>query len=235
MRGVTLVERLVQASGLPRAAAPPFGACAFGALALLATPQVLSGGHGALHMHFAAEGQGHGIAALAALFAAKATASAISIGSGFRGGLFFASLFLGAIAGKLFAALAPELVPPLAQFGLTPLAYAVFGMSALAVAIIGGPLTMTFLALEVTGSLPITGVVLAAVIASSLTVRKTFGYSFATWRFHLRGESIRSPHDVGWIRSLTVGRLMRRDPGTVAVETRCPPSCGRIRSAHPPA
>ena len=34
--------------------------------------------------------------------------------------------------------------------------------------------------------------VLVAVIASSLTVRKTFGYSFATWRFHLRGESIRS-------------------------------------------
>ncbi|MGU3665045.1 chloride channel protein [Methylobacterium sp. A49B] len=229
MRGVTLVERLVQASGVPRAAAPAFGGLCVGALALLATPQVLSGGHGALHMHFAAEGQGHGIAVLAGLFAAKATASAISIGSGFRGGLFFASLFLGAIAGKLFAALAPVLVPPLADFGLTPLAYAVIGMSALAVAIIGGPLTMTFLALEVTGSLPITGVVLAAVIASSLTVRKTFGYSFATWRFHLRGESIRSPHDVGWIRSLTVGRLMRRDPGTVALDTPLP----TFLRAHP--
>lgn len=228
MRGVTLVERLVQASGVPRTAAPALGGLCVGALALLATPQVLSGGHGALHMHFAAEGQGHGIAALAGLFAAKATASAISIGSGFRGGLFFASLFLGAIAGKLFAALV-LLVPPLAGFGLTPLAYAVIGMSALAVAVIGGPLTMTFLALEITGSLPITGMVLAAVIASSLTVRKTFGYSFATWRFHLRGESIRSPHDVGWIRSLTVGRLMRRDPGTVALDT---PMATFLR-AHP--
>ncbi|WP_370693952.1 chloride channel protein [Methylobacterium sp. NEAU K] len=229
MRGVTLIERLVLASGVPRAAAPVFGGLCVGALALIATPQVLSGGHGALHMHFAVEGQGHGTAALAGLFAAKAVASAISIGSGFRGGLFFASLFLGAVAGKLFAALAPELVPALAGFGLTPLAYAVIGMSALAVAIIGGPLTMTFLALEVTGSLPITGVVLAAVIASSLTVRKTFGYSFATWRFHLRGESIRSPHDVGWIRSLTVGRLMRRDPSTVAVDTPMP----TFLRAHP--
>jgi chloride channel protein, CIC family len=229
MRGVTLVERLVQASGVPRAAAPALGGLCVGALALLATPQVLSGGHGALHMHFAAEGQGHGIAALAGLFAAKAIASAISIGSGFRGGLFFASLFLGAIAGKLFAVLAPALVPALAGFGLTPLAYAVIGMSALAVAIIGGPLTMTFLALEITGSLPITGLVLAAVIASSLTVRKTFGYSFATWRFHLRGESIRSPHDIGWIRSLTVGRLMRRDVGTVPVDTPMP----TFLRAHP--
>ncbi len=33
----------------------------------------------------------------------KAIASAISIGSGFRGGLFFASLFLGALLGKAFA------------------------------------------------------------------------------------------------------------------------------------
>ena len=33
----------------------------------------------------------------------KAMASAISIGSGFRGGLFFASLFLGALLGKAFA------------------------------------------------------------------------------------------------------------------------------------
>jgi CIC family chloride channel protein len=219
MRGVTLVEQVVQASGLPRIAAPALGGLCVGALALAGTPQVLSGGHGALHLHFAEGTQGATVLALAGLFVAKATASAISIGSGFRGGLFFASLFLGAIAGKFFAAAAPLLVPGMEVFGLTPLAYAVIGMSALAVAVIGGPLTMTFLALEATGSLPITGLVLAAVIASSITVRKTFGYSFATWRFHLRGESIRSAHDVGWIRSLTVGRLMRRDVRTVPLDT----------------
>jgi CIC family chloride channel protein len=32
---------------------------------------------------------------------------------------------------------------------------------------------------------------------------------------HLRGETIRSAADVGWIRDLTVGRLMRSDPTTV--------------------
>jgi CIC family chloride channel protein len=42
-----------------------------------------------------------------------------------------------------------------------------------------------------------------------------FGYSFATWRFHLRGETIRGPHDVGWIRDLNVGRLMRKDAPTL--------------------
>src|SRR5205814_204511 len=36
-----------------------------------------------------------------------------------------------------------------------------------------------------------------------------------TWRLHLRGETIRSAHDVGWMRNLTVGRLMRGDPRTI--------------------
>ncbi len=218
MRGVTLVEQGFAATRLPALVRPAIGGACVGVLAVLTTPQVLSGGHGALHVHLSEEAMTMGAGALAGLFAAKAAASAISIGSGFRGGLFFASLFLGVLAGKLFAVLLPVLTPGFVSFGLTPVAYAIVGMSALAVAIIGGPLTMTFLALEMTGSFPLAGLVLVAVLASSLTVRKTFGYSFATWRFHLRGESIRSAHDVGWIRSLTVGRLMRKDVRPVPVD-----------------
>jgi CIC family chloride channel protein len=93
------------------------------------------------------------------------------------------------------------------------------GMSGMAVAIVGGPLTMGFLALETTGSLPMTAAVLAACVVSALTVRRTFGYSFATWRFHLRGESIRSAVDIGWMRNLTVGRMMRREVRTVRADT----------------
>src|SRR5579875_2140156 len=91
-------------------------------------------------------------------------------------------------------------------------------MSGVATAIVGGPLTMAFLALESTGSLPLTVAVLAAAVVSALTVRRTFGYSFATWRFHLRGEAIRSAVDIGWMRNLTVGRMMRRDVRTVRAD-----------------
>jgi len=52
---------------------------------------------------------------------------------------------------------------------------------------------------------------LAVATMVSVIVRRMFGYSFATWRLHLRGESIRSAQDVGWMRDLTVGRLMRTD------------------------
>jgi CIC family chloride channel protein len=50
---------------------------------------------------------------------------------------------------------------------------------------------------------------------STQITRELFGYSFATWRLHLRGETIRSAADVGWIRDLTVQRLMRPDVATV--------------------
>ena len=120
---------------------------------------------------------------------AKAAASALSIGAGFRGGLFFASLFLGALLGKLFAAGLGAITVVQA---IPPVVCAMVGMSALAVAVVGGPLTMSFLALESTGSLPMTIAVLATSVVSAITVRRTFGYSFATWRFHLRGEAIRS-------------------------------------------
>ena len=87
---------------------------------------------------------------------------------------------------------------------LDPNVYAIIGMSALSASVIGGPLTMSFIALESTGNLWLTTAVLVAVIISTQITRELFGYSFATWRFHLRGETIRSAADVGWIRDLTV-------------------------------
>lgn len=209
MTAVSTVEELARKSSVPPYMRPALGGIVVGLLAMI-TPQVLSAGHGALHLNLQ-----HDIAfqALIALFLLKAVASAVSIGSGFRGGLFFASLFMGALLGKAFA-FAVDWISPGA---LTPTILAIVGMSSLSVAIIGGPLTMTFLALEMTGDFPITALVLAAVITSSVVVRTAFGYSFATWRFHLRGESIRSAHDVGWIRNLTVDKLMRADVRTAKV------------------
>lgn len=85
-------------------------------------------------------------------------------------------------------------------------------MAALAVGIVGGPFTMTFLTLESTGDLGISGLVLTAAIVCSLVVRNAFGFSFTTWRMHVRGETIRGAHDVGMIRKLTVQQVMDGEP-----------------------
>lgn len=212
MRGVTLTEEFFRRSRVPVWLRPAIGGLAVGMLALV-TPQVLSAGHGALQVDIDAP---FTLGALLMLIMLKSVASAISLGAGFRGGLFFASLFLGALVGKAFAA---ALAMATAVYAMPSVVAALVGMSALAVAVVGGPLTMAFLALETTGSLPLTVAVLAASVVSSLTVRRTFGYSFATWRFHLRGEAIRSAVDIGWMRNLTVGRMMRREARTVRSDT----------------
>jgi chloride channel protein, CIC family len=204
MRGVTLCETLLAKTRLWSPLRPALGGLAVGLMALL-TPQVMSSGHGALHFTAIVSLP---LALIAGIFILKAVASIVSLGSGFRGGLFFATLLMGALAGQLFAAGANALVPGLE---LDPMVYAVIGMSALSASVIGGPLTMSFIALESTGNLWLTTAVLVAVIISTLITRELFGYSFATWRFHLRGETIRSAADVGWLRDLTVARLMRAD------------------------
>lgn len=210
MRLVALVESLFVRAKVAGWLRPAIGGLVVGGLALL-TPTVLSAGHGALVEAFAAQPLPLLLATSVVLL--KIAASAVSLGSGFRGGLFFASLFLGAMLGQIFHALLGMVDPLLFP---NPSTLMLVGMAGLAAAVVGGPLTMAFLALETSGSLPLTIAVLAAAVASSMLVRETFGYSFTTWRFHLRGETIRSAHDIGWMRNLTVGKMMRRDVKSVA-------------------
>jgi CIC family chloride channel protein len=135
-------------------------------------PQVLGSGHGAIQEVIASH---PAPTALALVVVAKALASALSVGSGFRGGLFSSALFLGSLYGSATGGEVARLFP----------------------------------------SLPIHPLMMGVIIASMI-VRLTFGYSFATWRFHLRGVPILSATDIGWVRDLTVAKLMREDAHTAA-------------------
>ncbi len=204
MRLVSLVERAVHRSKLPMHWAPLVGGLLLVPFGLI-SPQTLSGGHGALNLNLASEVT---IAGLALIIVLKLIASSLSIGFGFRGGLFFASLFLGSLVGRLYQVVLAQ-VPNLHV--LAPDDATVVGMAALAVAVVGGPMTMSLLVLEVTHDFSITGVALAATLISSTVARTVFGYNFSTWRLHLRGETLRSGRDVGWMRALTATQMMRRD------------------------
>jgi chloride channel protein, CIC family len=223
MRGVALCEALFVRLRLRLLLRTTIGGLAVGLLAIVA-PQVMSSGHGALRFSGMLN---LSLLTVALLFVLKIAASIVSLGSGFRGGLFFSSLLIGALGGHLLAVALATLWPA-QQFDSN--AYAVISMSALSAAVIGGPLTMTFIALETTGDLWLTTAVLIAVIIASQTTREMFGYSFATWRFHLRGETIRSAADVGWMRELTVSKMMRRDVQTVPAAT----TVAAFREAFPP-
>jgi CIC family chloride channel protein len=222
LRGVALSEEFFVRLRLRPTLRTMIGGLVVGLLAMV-SPQVMSSGHGALHLSGILK---LSLSAVALIFVLKIAASIVSLGSGFRGGMFFSSLLIGALGGHLLA-VALTMVWPSAAFDTD--AYAVIGMSALSAAVIGGPLTMTFIALETTGDLWLTTAVLIAVIVAAQVTREMFGYSFATWRFHLRGETIRSAADIGWMRELIVGKMMRQDVRTVPAAT----SIASFREAFP--
>jgi CIC family chloride channel protein len=205
MLAVTWSERGFRSLKVPYWFRPALGGFALSMVALY-FPQVLGSGHGAIQYHFYIR---LAFLPLAALVLAKIVASALSIGSGFRGGLFSSSLLLGCVFGGAFAQVLAYFDPYLGQ---QYNAFVLVGMGSVAAAIIGAPLTMVFLVLEGTGDFPLTMGVLIGVVLASTIVRLSFGYSFSTWRFHQRGLGLRGAHDIGWISDLTVGRMMRADP-----------------------
>jgi CIC family chloride channel protein len=205
MQSVTWVERCFRHVPLPQWLRPAIGGICLTQLAIF-FPQVLGGGHGAIQYLIARPWP---MSFIFIILVTKLLASSISIGSGFRGGMFSSSLFLGCLFGAAFGDIAAAIAPRLAGLH-EPLM--MVGMGSVAASVIGAPLTMIFLVLEGTGDLPMTIGVMTGVIISSSLVRLLFGYSFSTWRFHQRGMNIRSPLDIGWISDLTVAKLMRNDP-----------------------
>ncbi|WP_323717916.1 chloride channel protein [Paracoccus aminovorans] len=204
MRLVSVFERMFQKTRLPGWARPAAGGLILGAMAL-ASPQILGSGHDAIQGHITGDWT---LAAVALLLVGKLVASALSLGAGFRGGLFSSSLFIGCLLGALVVQLLVLVLPGMAEVRIPAM---LAGMAAVGAAITGAPLTMVFLVLEITGNFAFTLGVLTSAFIASTVVRLTFGYSFSTWRFHLRGIPLLGAHDVGWVRELTAGRMMRSD------------------------
>jgi CIC family chloride channel protein len=104
------------------------------------------------------------------------------------------------------------------------------GIGTVAASIVGAPVTMMMLVLEMTGNFAATIAVLSGVIISALVTRYSFGYSFSTWRFHLRGLRIQGAHDIGWVSDMTMRSIMQTDAKTVTGDT----TLAALRAEIPP-
>ena len=208
MRSATWIEAQLRRLPTPDWLRPAIGGLLLSAVAI-PFPQVLGSGHGAIQWLFDTPPP---IALVLVLLLAKIAASALSLGAGFRGGLFSTSLFLGCLYGNGISRLAGLFGPWLAgQYTV----FTLVGMGAVASSIVGAPVTMVLLVLEVTGDFNIALAVLAGVVMASTITRFRFGYSFSTWRFHQRGKQIRGAHDIGWLAELSVAKILRADVALV--------------------
>ena len=212
MMAVTQCEQFSRRAFLPAWTRPAIGGLAVSAIALF-FPQVLGSGQGAIDLHL---NEPSPLLVVAGLLAAKMAASAISLGMGFRGGLFSASLLIGCLLGQLSGLIAGlTLHAPSGQLEV----FMLVGMGAVGTSIVGAPVTMVLLVLEMTGNYPVTAAVLVGVLVSSVVTRTCFGYSFSTWRFHVRGLRISGAHDIGWVGEITVESMMQQDPPVMPAAT----------------
>jgi CIC family chloride channel protein len=188
-------------------------------------PAVLGSGHAAIEHTI--RGDIGGSRALG-LLGAKGLASAASLGGGFRGGLFSASLLVGALLGQVvaWATTAFPGLPP-----LHPEFCTLVGMAGVGASIIGAPLAMTFLVLETTGRYDAALLVAIGAVTASLLTDRLFGYSFATWRFQQRGLAIEGGQDIARLSATPIDSLVRPPKRSVTADAKLPEVMRAISAA----
>jgi len=195
MRSIELAQLSARKAPLPGWCLPMLGGALVGVIAL-AFPQVLGVGYGTTDA--ALKGQFE-LWFLLTLLAAKTAAVAICIGSGFAGGVFSPSLFIGAMVGGAFGLVAAAAFPELSSGDST---YTLVGMGAVAGAVLGAPISTILIVFELTGDYGTTVAVMVAVVIASVITQQVYGQSF----FHRQLDA----------RGLDLGRGRGREAGLLA-------------------
>lgn len=135
----------------------------------------------------------------------KILATSITIGSGGSGGIFAPSLFMGAMAGGAFGAVAHWLFPSTA---VSAGAYGVVGMGAVVAATTHGPLQAILIIFEMTGDYKIILPLMITCILSTLVAGKLSKESIYTFKLIRRGINLKAGKEVNVLRSIPVRNIM---------------------------
>lgn len=171
-------------------------------IAALWLPEILGIGYGATDN---ALNKVYGFGFLLLLLFAKLIATSITMTSGFGGGVFSPSLYLGAMGGAAFGIGISQVFPMMvSEYGL----YALVGMGAVSAAVLGAPISTLLIVFEVTGGYDvIIALMLAISIATALT-QVVHGRSFIFWQLESRGLYLQEGPHKRIVRSLKVDQFM---------------------------
>jgi CIC family chloride channel protein len=195
------VQDLFTALKAPDWLKPALGGLIVGLIALR-FPQVLSVGYETTNLALQEQLDLKLLILLAVL---KTAATSISIGSGFGGGIFSPSLFIGAMTGGAFGVIASSLFPSL---GVHPGLYAVVGMAAASSAIIGAPISTILIVFELLGDFKVTISVMTGAAVSTLLVQQLVGESYYIRQLSRRGLVLSGGRALQILRSHTVAEAM---------------------------
>jgi CIC family chloride channel protein len=183
---------------------PIFGAFLVGSLAIV-FPQIMGDGYEYIEEVLS----GHGLLwVMLALILLKIMATAITLGSGGAGGVFAPALFIGAVIGGAFGAIAHTLMPTLTA---NPGAYAAVGIGAFLAASTHAPLTAIFLLFEMTGNYLIIIPIMLASIIGTVVASKFNHDSIDTVDFSREGIDIHEGMEMAIMKSIKVGAVLTED------------------------
>jgi len=200
---------------IPPWSRPAAGGLAVGVIAVF-LPQVLGVGYEATDLALQVE---LSLALLIVLGIAKVAATAISLGSGFAGGVFSPSLFIGAMVGGAFGSIAGTVFPELAT---SPGAYTIIGMGAVASSVLGAPISTILIVFEITGDYGITIAVMIASAVAAVVTRRIPGKSYFHWLLARRGVDVARDRAAGLLQTMSVREVMnetvRRVPREMKID-----------------
>ncbi|MBF0109701.1 MAG: chloride channel protein [Magnetococcales bacterium] len=153
---------------------------------------------------------------MVALIVAKIIATSVALGSGFTGGVFTPSLFLGAMVGGSFGTIAHSLFPAISA---GPGAYTLVGMGAMAASVLGAPIACILILFELTGDYRIMLALMVASIVATLLINQIYRESVYTKTLKRKKIDLRQGREANLLRNISVGSIMRKDFETV-LETR---------------
>lgn len=195
-------------------------------LLLLAVPQMYGVGYPVLQN--AVNGQ-YAIAFLLLLLVAKIAATSLTIGIGGSGGVFAPSLFMGAMLGSAFGAIAHHAAPSLTA---SPGAYALVGMGAVFAGSARAPITAVVILFELTGEYSIILPMMTAIVVAALISRRLTSSTIYTLKLRRRGVDLDAP-PVDPRMTALVSTVMAPVPDPLpATSTIAPASLRLALSAH---
>ncbi|HAK98588.1 MAG TPA: chloride channel protein [Rhodobiaceae bacterium] len=136
----------------------------------------------------------------------KILATALCIGLGMFGGVFSPAIFIGAVSGALIGAILTSLTG-----NNLLLVFTIAGMAAVTSPVVGAPISIVMVILELTASYDMALVSLGSVVTSSLTVSILFGYSFFDRQLQDRGIDIRRGRGHLGLMETSVGTIVTNE------------------------
>jgi CIC family chloride channel protein len=175
-------------------------------LLLLAVPEMYGVGYPVLEHAVAGH---YVIAVLIGLLAAKVLATSLTMWIGGSGGVFAPSLFMGAMLGSTYGAIAHDALPHLAAAAG---AYGLVGMGAVFAAAARAPITAVLIIFELTGDYRVILPLMIAVVVATAIANAATRDTIYTLKLRRRGIDIDTPPASSLMAQITVREALGELP-----------------------